>query len=95
MRTTMSQRKSVLCILVPVFGLALSLTSVNCFANDKKPDCNRILTELEEGQSAEQIAKAMGIQTPSVYSCEKNATKNIQPAPPSPTAMPSSSVPSH
>jgi hypothetical protein len=80
----MPQRKSVLCILVPVLGLAPSLISANCFAKDNKPDCNRILTELEKGQSAEQIAKATGIQTSSVYSCEKNATNSIPPAPPSP-----------
>src|SRR5690348_15003697 len=90
-RPAMPQRKSVQCILIVGIGL-LSLLSENCFAEDKKPDCNRILTELEKGQSAEQIAKAMGIQTSSVYSCEKNATKGIPPAAPSPTESPPLSV---
>ena len=91
----MPRRKSVLCILVPALGLAPSLISANCFAKDNRPDCNRILTDLEEGQSAEHVAKAMGIQTSSIYSCEKNATKSIPSAPSSPGAMPSLSVPSH
>lgn len=95
-RTAMPQRKSVQSILIAGLGLLSLLNfSANCFAEDNKPDCNKILTELEKGQSAEQIAKVMGIQTSSVYSCEKNATKGIRPAAPSPSAMSSSSVPSN
>ena len=88
-------RNSVLLILLAVFGLAPFLVSVTCLAEGDQPDCNKILTELEKGQSAEKIAKAMGIQTSSVYSCEKNVTKSIPSAPPSPGAMSSPSDQSH
>ena len=88
-------RNIVLLILLAAFGLAPFLVRATCLAKDDQPDCNKILIELEKGQSAEKIAKAMGIQTSSVYSCETKATKSIPSAPPSPGAMPSLSDQSH
>jgi hypothetical protein len=95
MRATTPWRRGAKDILVTALGLALCLISANCFAKDKRPDCNRILTALVKGQSAEQIAEAMGIPTSTVYMCEKNATRSIPSASPSPGAMSNPSGPSH
>jgi transposase len=46
-------------------------------AADKKVDCGKILTEIETGKSAQEVAKTMGISTSSVYRCEKKATRSI------------------
>jgi transcriptional regulator len=57
-------------------------------AADKKVDCDKILTEIETGKSAQNIAKTMGISTSTVYRCEKKATTSIPSASSSQIATP-------
>jgi hypothetical protein len=77
-------------------GVAPSLVMpAKSLAADKKVDCGKILTEIESGKSAQEVAKMMGISTSSVYRCEKRATTSIPSASSSPIAIPTPSVPSH
>lgn len=83
-----------------LLGLALGLASFNlmnapCFAAGNEANCDKILTQLQTGKSAKEIAQQMGISESAIYHCEKKATGSIPSAAPSPGAMPSPSVPSH
>ncbi len=83
-----------------LLGLALSLASFNsigtsCFAAGNETNCDKILTQLQTGKSAKEIAQQMGVNEATIYHCEKNATRSIPSAAPSPGAMPSPSVQSH
>jgi hypothetical protein len=95
MRNARSWPKSFYLIAL-VLGLAsFDLMSTRCFAADNGTNCDKILTELQTGKSAKQIAQEMGIQESEIYRCERKATRSIPSAAPSPGAMPSPSAPSH
>jgi hypothetical protein len=67
-----------MCICVVSIALApLLVMPAKSLAADKKVDCGKILTEIETGKSAQEVAKTMGISTSSVYRCEKKATRSI------------------
>lgn len=94
MRIAPTWQKNFLYALAVALGFAPFIINP-CFAASNKIDCDKILTQLETGKSAQQIAQEMGIQTSAVYGCEKDATRSIPSASASPGAMPSSSAPSH
>ena len=84
----------VFCVVSIGFAPSLVMPAKS-LAADKKVDCGKVLTEIEGGKSAQEVAKMMGISTSSVYRCEKKATMSIPSASSSPIAIPTPSVPSH
>jgi hypothetical protein len=82
----------VFCAVSLAFA-ALLVMPVKSLAADKKVDCDKILTEIVNGKSAQTIAKTMGIPTSSVYRCEKKATTSIPSASSSRIATPTPPVP--
>jgi hypothetical protein len=84
----------VFCVISIAFA-PLVVMPAKSLAADKKVDCSKILTEIESGKSAREVAKMMGISTSSVYGCEKKATTSIPSASSSRIALPTPSVPPH
>jgi transcriptional regulator len=81
----------VFCLVSIAFAPSLVMPAKS-LAADKKVDCGKILTEIESGKSAQEVAKMMGISTSSVYRCEKKATTSIPSATSSRIAIPTPSV---
>jgi hypothetical protein len=84
----------VFCVVSIAFVPSLVMPAKS-LAADKKVDCGKILTEIESGKSAQEVAKMMGISTSSVYRCEKKATTSIPSASNSRIAIPTPSVRAH
>jgi transposase-like protein len=82
----------VFCVVSIAFAPSLGMPAKS-LAADKKVDCDKILTEIETGKSAQNIAKTMGISTSTVYRCEKRATTSIPSASSSQIVTPTPSVP--
>jgi hypothetical protein len=84
----------VFCVVSIAFAPSLVMPAKS-LAADKKVDCGKILTEIESGKSAQEVAKMMGISASSVYRCEKKATTSIPSASSSRIATPTPSVRPH
>jgi len=57
--------------LAAVVTLALALP--NAHAAKKKVDCDQVMSELNAGKKAKEVAKDLSISTSSVYRCKKKA----------------------
>jgi hypothetical protein len=55
-------------------------------------DCDKVMRELVNGKSAQEIANDLGISASTVYDCENAKAATVRQGP---SAMPSPSVPSH
>ena len=80
--------------------VGFELGSANAYAAAKKVDCEKVMSELNSGKKAKDVATDLKISTSSVYRCKKKAAaaktagaKGGSPAA-SPAAAPSS-TPAH
>ena len=66
--------------LLPVVAASLfvvtagfELGAANAYAATKRIDCTKVMSELQGGKKAKEVAKDMSISTSSVYRCRKMA----------------------
>jgi hypothetical protein len=60
--------------LALLVGVALTVSSAHATAG-KKVDCDQVMSELNGGKKAKEVAKDLSISTSSVYRCRKKSQK--------------------
>jgi len=78
--------------------VGFELGSANAYAAAKKVDCEKVMSELNSGKKAKDVATDLKISTSSVYRCKKKAAKTAGAKGASPAASPAaapSSTPAH
>jgi Bacterial regulatory proteins, luxR family len=73
------------------FATAFFLLTADGRAAERQVDCDKVMHELVNGKSAQEVARDLGISPSTVYNCENAKAATVRQAMPS--AMPSISVP--
>jgi len=84
--------RSLSAALALSFASAFFLLIASGRAAERHIDCDKVMHELVNGKSAQEVAKAFGISPAAVYDCENAEAAKVSHGMPS--AMPSMSVPS-
>jgi len=59
-------------------GVASAIPSAHA-AGKSKVDCDAVMSELNSGKKAKEVAKDLNISVSSVYRCKKKSKKNAEP----------------
>ena len=82
-----------ICAAVLALGLASSFLLIAATrAGETHVDCDKVMRELVNGKSAQEIANDLGISASTVYDCENAKAATVRRGVPS--AIPSASTPS-